>query len=109
MSKLFSAGILSLVTLTAHAADVPPEGKRIFDQWCWSCHGPGPDKPGTLGLDAKYGGTLPALLEERRDLNPALVKYFVRNGIYMMAPFRKTEITDAQLEALAAYLSRPKP
>jgi mono/diheme cytochrome c family protein len=31
----------------------------------------------------------------------------VRNGVYVMPFFRKTEISDAELEALAAYLSQP--
>jgi mono/diheme cytochrome c family protein len=48
---------------------------------------------------------VPAALEDRRDLTPELVKLFVRNGVATMAPFRKTEVSDADLEALAAYLS----
>jgi len=108
MNKWSYCVIGSLLVATAHADSAALAGKRVFDQWCWSCHGPGPDKPGTLGLDAKYQGTVPALLEQRRDLNPATVKYFVRNGVFMMAPFRKTEITDAELDALAAYLSHQK-
>ena len=47
----------------------------------------------------------PAALEERTDLAPEVTKVFVRSGISIMAPFRKTEITDADLEALAAYLA----
>ena len=34
------------------------------------------------------------------------VKFYVRNGVAMMAPFRKTEVGDADLDALAAYLTR---
>jgi mono/diheme cytochrome c family protein len=33
----------------------------------------------------------------------------VRNGITVMPPFRKTEVTDAQLDAIVAYLTRPRP
>jgi hypothetical protein len=61
--------------------------------------------PGTTSLELKYQGTVPAALEDRRDLTPELVKLFVRNGVATMAPFRKTEVSDADLEALAAYLS----
>jgi hypothetical protein len=32
----------------------------------------------------------------------------VRNGFAMMAPFRKTEISDADLAALTAYLTRTR-
>jgi hypothetical protein len=45
-------------------------------------------------------------IEDRTDLTPELVKVFVRQGILSMAPFRKTEITDAELDALAAYLAQ---
>ena len=45
------------------------------------------------------------MLEDRKDLTPELVSTFVREGILSMAPFRKTEVTDAELAALAAYLS----
>jgi (+)-pinoresinol hydroxylase len=34
------------------------------------------------------------------------VKLFVRQGITIMPFFRKTEISDAQLDAIAAYLTR---
>jgi hypothetical protein len=34
------------------------------------------------------------------------VKFFVRDGVAMMAPFRKTELSDADLDALAAYLTQ---
>ncbi|OOG15625.1 p-cresol methylhydroxylase [Pseudomonas sp. C9] len=60
--------------------------------------------PGTASLAAKYGGSLPAALEERTDMPPAFIKYFVRNGVLIMPAFRKTEITDADLELLVDYL-----
>ena len=63
-------------------------------------------KPGTLALAEKYKGEKPALLEKRTDLTPAIVKIFVRNGITVMPFFRKTEISDADLDAIAAYLAR---
>jgi mono/diheme cytochrome c family protein len=86
-------------------AQVHP-GKQVFDQWCAACHAAGDRMPGTASLAAKYGNSMPAALEQRDNLNPALVRYFVRNGILTMPPFRKTEITDAELDALGAYLSR---
>jgi mono/diheme cytochrome c family protein len=46
------------------------------------------------------------LLTERTDLSPELVKGYVRNGLSIMPHFRKTQISDAQLTALAAYLAR---
>lgn len=81
-------------------------GKAVFDQWCASCHSEGRYMGGTNGLRAKYKDTRPALLEQRTDLSAEQVKFFVRRGVGIMAPFRKTEITDAQLDVLARYLSR---
>ena len=84
-------------------------GAAVFNNWCSACHSRGPQNaPGTTSLQAKYQGSVPAALEDRRDLTPDLVKFFVRNGVAMMAPLRKTEVSDADLEALAAYLTRSR-
>jgi mono/diheme cytochrome c family protein len=92
---------------TAATQETAPSdrGKQVFDHWCAPCHGAGPGKPGTAALDALYKGQKPALLEERTDLVPELTKQFVRTGVSVMPFFRKTEISDADLEALAAYLA----
>ena len=82
-------------------------GAAVFNNWCSACHSRGPQNaPGTTSLQFKYQGSVPAALEERRDLTPDLVEFFVRNGVAMMAPFRKTEVSDADLDALAAYLTQ---
>jgi mono/diheme cytochrome c family protein len=82
-------------------------GAAVFNNWCSACHARGPQNaPGTASLQFKYQGSVPAALEDRRDLTPELVKTFVRNGVATMAPFRKTEVSDADLDALAAYLTQ---
>jgi (+)-pinoresinol hydroxylase len=83
-----------------------PGGRLVFQRWCEPCHGEGPDKPGTMALQEKYKGSLPALLERRTDLSVEVIKHFVRHGVSVMAPFRKTEISDPELEALARFLAR---
>jgi len=80
-------------------------GKAVFQKWCAPCHAANPKLAGTLALQAKYKGAMPAALEQRTDLTPELVGYFVRTGVAWMAPFRKTEISDAELADLGAYLS----
>lgn len=80
-------------------------GKAVYDYWCRTCHGEGDQYPGTVALGVKYRGALPAALEQRTDLTPELVKTFVRNGVSVMPFFRKTEITDSDLDALAEYLT----
>jgi mono/diheme cytochrome c family protein len=84
-------------------------GAAVFNNWCGACHSHGPmNAPGTTSLQFKYQGALPAALEDRKDLTAEQVKFYVRNGVAMMAPFRKTEVSDADLDALAAYLTRPR-
>ncbi len=83
-----------------------PAGWVQFQRACSVCHGSGPAKPGTRALRAKYRGKLPALLEQRTDLTPTYVKYIVRHGVSVMPPFRKTELSDRDLDAIAAYLAR---
>ena len=108
MKSLINSGLLLLVvfsTLNANAQTAAERGKQVFDTWCAACHDETPNTPGTAALAAKYQGALPALLEERTDLTPEIVALWVRNGISIMPFFRKTEINDAQLADLGAYLS----
>lgn len=90
------------------SSDTPAgQGKHVFDKWCAPCHAPAPSRTsGTASLAVKYGGSLPAALEEREDMTPEFVRHFVRTGVLIMPPFRKTEISDAELDALGAYLTR---
>lgn len=83
-----------------------PRGYVQFQDYCAVCHGAGVGKPGTIALKEKYKGAEPALLADRTDLTQQLVKTYVRNGISVMPFFRKTEISDADLDAIAAYLTR---
>ena len=62
--------------------------------------------PGTQALQVKYDGSLPAVLLERPGLTAEYIGAIVRTGISVMPPFRKTEITDAELAALSEYVVR---
>lgn len=96
---------------TRHSPQVTadtPRGYVEYQNSCAVCHGPMPERPGTRALAAKYKGALPAMLEERRDLSPELIRAIVRNGVTVMPQFRKTELSDAQLDAIVAYLTRPR-
>jgi mono/diheme cytochrome c family protein len=102
--------LFALSTVFAAQAFAAPDesqieqGHRVYQKWCYPCHGPGTDKPGTMALAAR--GVKPAALEERTDLAAGAIKTFVRQGVYFMPTFRKTEISDADLDAIAAYLTR---
>ena len=103
-----AAVVVICITLGAAApvaAQQPIDGKAVFEKWCAPCHGDGPGKPGTNALQALYKGAKPALLEKRTDLPPELTKQFVRTGVSVMPFFRKTEISDAELDALAKYIA----
>jgi mono/diheme cytochrome c family protein len=80
-------------------------GGRIYDKWCRDCHTA--DGPGSRALQRKYQGALPADLEQRNNLPPEFVKLVVRRGMSFMPTFRKTEISDAELALVAAYLMPP--
>ncbi|HTR47240.1 MAG TPA: cytochrome c [Verrucomicrobiae bacterium] len=98
--------IASSWTVATVSGQGQPKGYVEYQKFCSACHGEGVGRPGTLALQAKYKGAQPALLEKRTDLNAAVVKAFVRNGDTIMPFFRKTEISDADLDAIAAYLTR---
>jgi mono/diheme cytochrome c family protein len=104
----FPIAAWSRTTAESEDRGLPAErGAAVFNNWCGACHSRGPlNAPGTNSLQFKYQGSIPAALEERRDLTAELVRFYVRNGVATMPQFRKTEISDADLDALAAYLTR---
>jgi (+)-pinoresinol hydroxylase len=106
------AALFSTASFSQDQAARIAEGKQLYEYWCATCHGPGIGNngaqylPGETALRAKYKGAVPGLLHERTDLTPEFVKLFVRQGITIMPFFRKTEISDPELDAIAAYLTR---
>lgn len=80
------------------------KGQKIYSKWCLACHGEG--MPGTKALAVVYKDSgLPALLEEREDLEVDTISLFVRLGKHSMPFFRKSEISDSELKLLADYLA----
>ncbi len=114
LSILAAAALLSLAAAGSSTAASKPKvdpaqvqhGHDVFQYWCATCHGAGPGHPGTDALGAKYKGAKPALIEERRDLTPEQVRFYVRHGISIMPFFRKTEVSDADLDAIGEYVAR---
>jgi mono/diheme cytochrome c family protein len=100
------AATVGLETATADEAALSAqeqEGKRLFNHTCVYCHGPG--VWGTNRL-AKRMDKEHAVLENRTDLSAGAIQAIVRNGIGSMPPLRKTELSDADVTAIAAYLTR---
>lgn len=119
----FGLGAVLVAMSTAHGSppsrtplpqgSYPVAGPRAYEQWCLGCHGPMPGvgmfpPAGTYTLEQRYQGRLPAVLAERSDLNEALIRLVVRQGIGNMPPTRKTEVTEEDLRAIVAFLMQPK-
>ena len=112
MASLILAFVL-MATGSTVAQTVGPEakaeqGRTVYQYWCATCHSPGRENPGTAALAVKYKAqpAIPAVLAERTNFTPQSIKFFVRQGVSVMPPFRKTEISDADLDALSAFMTR---
>ena len=79
------------------------QGKQLYGRTCIYCHGPGLWATNRIAkrLDKDH-----ALLENRTDLSPDGIRAIVRSGVGSMPPLRKTELSDADVDAIAAYLTR---
>lgn len=101
------AGLLAAAPAAQSAAPAATQstGEQVYARWCVHCHAAGRGNPGTQSLQVKYNGRLPAVLLERTDLTAEAIAVFVRQGVLSMPPFRKTEITDAELAALSAWMA----
>ena len=79
-------------------------GKAVFDHYCTYCHGSS-DGPGTMQLKRTRGQSQ-GLLAERTDLSPDYIEYVVRHGLKSMPPFAPSDLTDAKLKMLVAFLAK---
>ena len=107
----FAGLLVAGATLATAQETAVQRGNSKFQHSCAPCHGAGPGDdghallPGTDALRIKYRGALPPLLEERTDLTAPVLQVFLRNGSFSMPPFRPTELTDAEIADIAAYLA----
>jgi (+)-pinoresinol hydroxylase len=107
------SGSLAILVLTVAAAvavaDEPSltpqqqQGKRLYDHICVYCHSPGVWGTNRLSkrMDKEH-----AVLENRTDLAAGAIETIVRTGVGSMPPLRKSELSDADVSAIAAYLTR---
>jgi mono/diheme cytochrome c family protein len=110
-SRVLVLAIAALLSpLAASAADAPlsaeqQRGQKLFRNTCFYCHS---EKVwGTLVLERRRPGG-DALLEKRTDLTPDFVRSVVRKGLGSMPAYRRTEVGDADLDAIIAYLTARK-
>jgi (+)-pinoresinol hydroxylase len=112
MPALTALFLLASGVATAQDAGSVERGRAKFEHTCAPCHadGVGDDGramlPGTDALRIKYKGALPALIEKRTDLNADAIRTFVRRGTWSMPPFRPTEVTERDIQDIAAYLQQ---
>jgi len=104
------SGLLTGQTLAADGQ----KGQATYELWCADCHAAtggrfGMPPAGYNVLQRRYQDAKPGELSKRTDLDAAYIKTVVRNGLNIMPRTRKTEISDAQLDDLAAYLTRNNP
>lgn len=98
--------ITGALPLAAQAAESTPAA-TTYKELCGMCHQT--NGMGVGILSRRPGDTSKGMLEARTDLSATLVKVVVRNGIGNMPRISRGEVSDSQLEAIAAYLSRGKP
>lgn len=88
-------------TLSSRPGAAP--GERLFLGKCAMCHG-----PGGMGTGLLARRTEQPLLEKRTDLTPDFVIQAARMGIGNMPAIPRGEVSDADLELIANYLSAKK-
>jgi mono/diheme cytochrome c family protein len=108
MNAMIRCLVPALVMVAAPALGAAPDGAKVYQKWCAPCHAPGITHPGTHALMAKYAGQKSGVITEWPDLTPDYVRTMVRTGISVMPQFCKTEITDAELGALAEFVARKR-
>jgi mono/diheme cytochrome c family protein len=104
LAALEAPGVIDAPRPSGQVQSVVPPGEQIYIRWCAECHASAM-RPGTQALKRKYQGQVPAILHERVGIPAELIKHTVRHGMGFMPPFRKTEISDSELDSLATYLS----
>ena len=98
----FWASALTILAMPAAGAEMT--GKEVFDHYCTYCHGSS-DGPGTMQL-GRTRGKEQALLTQRTNLSADYIEYVVRHGLRSMPPFVPSDLTEAKLKALVAFLAK---
>jgi mono/diheme cytochrome c family protein len=85
-------------------------GETLFSNRCGACHLAGGMGTNLLTKQMMLAKRPPTdgLLANRQDLTPDYVKSVVRMGKNAMPRLSKVDITDAELDSVAAYLGKAK-
>lgn len=102
----------AIAVAVAAACSGPPaggstDGKAVFELLCATCHGPDGRPP--AAMVARLGVRDLTAPEFRARATPALVEHQVRAGSKnQLMPAFAGAITDAQIQAVAAYVVSPR-
>jgi cytochrome c5 len=80
--------------------------EALYVEKCGMCHRQ--MGMGTVILARRMDPNI-AMLEQRTDLNRDFIVQVARNGIGNMPRIQRGEVSDAQLETIATYLTKGKP
>jgi mono/diheme cytochrome c family protein len=83
-------------------------GEALFSNRCGTCHLAGGMGTNLLTKQRMMAGEPPetGLLANRKDLMPDYVKSVVRQGKMAMPRLSRVDVTDAELDSIAAYLGK---
>ena len=103
-----NASLCAAVSLAALAwspahCQVTDHGAVLFEQKCAACHDSAGWGTRALARRVRPGQ---AELAVRKGLTADYVRYVVRHGVGSMPPFTPTDLSDAELRALGAWLQR---
>lgn len=112
--KVFASSLVPIVAAACAIAQessldretVVARGRDVYLARCEYCHGEGLQKGGTMALQGRYQGAVPAILDQRTNLTAEYIRAVVRTNTNGMAPVRITEVSEQDLEAVIAYLTR---
>lgn len=98
------AACLVPVAALAEPASVSA-GQMLYQKNCLICHGDGPSFIGTIMLGNRLGKENAVLLK-RQNLPGEYVEQIVRRGMGTMPGFRRSEISDKELQVLIGYMQQ---
>jgi mono/diheme cytochrome c family protein len=105
-AAILAAGFAINLSAAESATVAAIDGKALFTRRCGICHLA--DGGGTWMLERRLGRAQ-SLLESRTDLQVPYIRRITRYGLNGMPRFTRVELPDADLEAVAAYLTRSEP
>ena len=110
VSLLLSVSVAAPASVSAQDVSTVENGKAVYERHCAYCHRrpavEGELIVGPMALTVKYKGAISPFIDERADLGDFnTLRGFVRTGVAGMLPIRKTEVSDQELRAVAAYIA----